>query len=337
MTLKKGSFTVRLVYSRSDDSFAHTADLIGPCDIVHSMFGVFCSICDDDLIQETLAMLSGLCSGYALFPVASEGRFPEDLADYDMLRKTGRADPSVQEKGVIAYQSRHRRADGGWDDFGWERYKVFTFETFHDVVARGRWQAEAEFAVNTAPPMQLSKDWPAALGDLERCRLVNDRLKRLDGPEKEAYRIFLARETMPACFANRLPTCKTIPMADDIQKLELADDLFPALMRGEKTNTLRWQEGPVQTGYLLFYATHNPDWRAVVWVTGVQACPMNEIAPFYTMSPEELHKAMLRHYPDIEINSDILFIEHLSPEKTRSFHGIPAAFKGQTLIAVQDL
>ena len=104
---------------------------------------------------------------------------------------------------------------------------------------------------------------------------------------------------------------------DSIQELELVDDRFPAIYTGEKANTLRWQEGDIEPGYLIFYATNNHHWKTLVWVTNVKSTPMDEISYIYDMTPEELHKAMQRHYPDIKIDSDVVFVEHLSPQEIK--------------------
>ncbi len=41
-------------------------------------------------------------------------------------------------------------------------------------------------------------------------------------------------------------------MIDNIQKLKLVDRRFPALLNGEKTDTIRLNEGVVETGLLLY-------------------------------------------------------------------------------------
>lgn len=112
-------------------------------------------------------------------------------------------------------------------------------------------------------------------------------------------------------------------MEKTIQKLELVDDRFPAIFTGKKTNTLRWQEGDIKLGYLVFYASNNPKWKTLVWVINVNFIPMDKIAYVYDMTPEDLHKAMLRHYPDIKIDSEVVFVEHLAPQQTLEQYGLP--------------
>lgn len=108
-----------------------------------------------------------------------------------------------------------------------------------------------------------------------------------------------------------------------IQKLELAKDLFPKMISGAKTNTLRWNEGIIEEGFLLFYAENNINLSATVWVNRVTTSSMKNFACKYNMSAKALHSSMLRHYPDIKIDSIVSFIEYLSPEKTLKIHGIP--------------
>lgn len=103
----------------------------------------------------------------------------------------------------------------------------------------------------------------------------------------------------------------------NIQKLELVDVLFPFLLSGEKKNTLRWNEGEIETGFLIFYATHDPKLKSLVWVTDVQYHIMQDIAHFYNMSAEQLYASMIKHYPKIKIDSKVAYIKFLSPQETQ--------------------
>jgi len=98
-------------------------------------------------------------------------------------------------------------------------------------------------------------------------------------------------------------------MTGNIQFLELADDLFPKILNGEKTNTLRWNEGNIKEGYLTFYKTSNPSVKCNVLVSSIETAPMKDFAHKYNMSSQDLHFEMLRHYPDIKIDSEVSFIE----------------------------
>lgn len=104
---------------------------------------------------------------------------------------------------------------------------------------------------------------------------------------------------------------------EGLQKLELVDRLFPDLLDGKKINTLRWREGDINPGYLLYYASSNPALQALVWVTKVERLPLSEAAPFYNMTPQELLVSMRKHYPDIRIDDEVMLVHHLSPQETQ--------------------
>lgn len=122
-----------------------------------------------------------------------------------------------------------------------------------------------------------------------------------------------------------------------IQRLELVDSRFPALFTGEKRDTVRWNEGCIELGYLLYYASVNSKWKTLVWVTATRNIPLNELAEHYKQTPEELLGAMQRHYPHIQIDTEVLFVEHLTPQETFAVHGIPEDFHEQLVLSEADL
>jgi hypothetical protein len=124
---------------------------------------------------------------------------------------------------------------------------------------------------------------------------------------------------------------------EEIQKLNLADRFFPSLLAGKKTNTLRWQETAIKKGYLLFVSSKNPRWRSLVWVTEIRHARMNEFAPFYNMTPEELQISMQKHYPDIKIDTEVSLVEHLTPQQTIIEHGVPDAWQNKIILKEADL
>lgn len=119
-----------------------------------------------------------------------------------------------------------------------------------------------------------------------------------------------------------------------MQKLELVDDLFENMLKGIKTNTLRWKEAEIQKGYLIFYASNNLSWKSLVWVQEIEKLPLNQSAHLYDMSAQELHKAMLRHYPDILFDSEVSYIKFLSPKDTIEKHGLPKDFEEEIIFSV---
>ena len=75
----------------------------------------------------------------------------------------------------------------------------------------------------------------------------------------------------------------------NIQTLELVDRRWAALLSGEKTDTIRWN---------------------------VRAMKMHDVPN----EPDKMDflKRMQAHYPMITLDTEILFIEHLSVEETKA-------------------
>lgn len=93
-----------------------------------------------------------------------------------------------------------------------------------------------------------------------------------------------------------------------MQSLELADSLFPAVLDGSKTKTLRWNEPVPECGPLLFYSFDNPDMNAVVTVTSVENVMFDCAEAEYGMTPSELYQSMLKHYPDIPLDAEMQIV-----------------------------
>jgi hypothetical protein len=100
------------------------------------------------------------------------------------------------------------------------------------------------------------------------------------------------------------------------QRLELPDSLFPDLMRGAKTDTLRWNEGKIELGYLEFFSAKNPDLTALVIVTGTRKGSMADFAKSNKMTVDQFMATMQKHYPDIKPDAKITQIEFMSPKET---------------------
>lgn len=103
-----------------------------------------------------------------------------------------------------------------------------------------------------------------------------------------------------------------------LQRLELADDLFPDLMSGKKTDTLRWNEGDIELGYLEFYSAGNIGKRATVLVTGIRKGTLESFAKHYSMTADALVTKMKKHYPDITASDKMTLIEFMSPSETEA-------------------
>jgi hypothetical protein len=106
-----------------------------------------------------------------------------------------------------------------------------------------------------------------------------------------------------------------------MQMLELVDRRFPALLSGRKTSTIRWNEGVIKPGFLLYVSCSGKE-RAIVWVNEVNRIPLRDIGKkigYDAHHKDENHtlELMRLHYPAITLDTEIDLIEHLSVADTR--------------------
>ncbi len=103
-------------------------------------------------------------------------------------------------------------------------------------------------------------------------------------------------------------------MMPDIQTLELVDRRWPALLNGEKTDTIRWKEGMIKPGLLKYVACGDRNTTAWVWVVSVRKMLLKDVPN--EPDKQDLLKRMQKHYPAITLTTEIDFIEHLSVPET---------------------
>lgn len=103
-----------------------------------------------------------------------------------------------------------------------------------------------------------------------------------------------------------------------LQRLELADDLFPDVMNGKTTDMLRRNEGPFELGYLEFYSASNIGKRAMVLVTGIRHGALDSFAKHYRTTTDLLVLSMKKYYPDIKPSDKVTLIEFMSPAETEA-------------------
>lgn len=108
-------------------------------------------------------------------------------------------------------------------------------------------------------------------------------------------------------------------MMEDIQTLELVDRRWPALLSGEKLDTIRLNEGEVELGLLRYIACDDKTKQAYVWVTHVEYMPLKAVPN--EPDKDDLLRRMKMHYPNIELDTEILFVAHLSVEQTKEKYG----------------
>jgi len=106
-------------------------------------------------------------------------------------------------------------------------------------------------------------------------------------------------------------------MTDSIQSLFVVDRLFPLILSGEKTSTIRWRERHIAPGHLTFVCDGDSGRTAVVEVTRCTDMPLSAAAAFVGRKddwPDDIMlKGMREHYPEIELSSIVQVIEFGPP------------------------
>lgn len=104
------------------------------------------------------------------------------------------------------------------------------------------------------------------------------------------------------------------PAAGPIQTLGVVGRLFPLILSGEKTSTIRWRERRVVPGPLRYLCDDDPDQVAVVQVVRCTDMPLAQVAGYLGRSEEWPDAVMLagmrEHYPDIELADVVQVVEH---------------------------
>ena len=105
-----------------------------------------------------------------------------------------------------------------------------------------------------------------------------------------------------------------------MQQLIVVDRLYPLVVSGEKTSTIRWRETPIAPGPMTYICQGDPTKTVVVQVTRCTDMPLSEAAAFVGKAadwPDPLMLAGMReHYPEIELTDIVQVIEHLTPQQT---------------------
>lgn len=106
-------------------------------------------------------------------------------------------------------------------------------------------------------------------------------------------------------------------MTKNIQSLAVVERLFPLIVSGEKTSTIRWGEQHITLGPLMFFCTEDPSLTVQVIVTRCSKMRLSDVAAFVGRSDEWPDKIMLagmqEHYPDIALSSLVQVIEYDPP------------------------
>jgi hypothetical protein len=102
-------------------------------------------------------------------------------------------------------------------------------------------------------------------------------------------------------------------MTKVIQTFGVADRLFPLILTGEKTSTIRWRERHIVPGPLTFICDGDAAQTVDVEVHRCTDMPLSEAAAFVGKAdewPDDIMlKGMREHYPEIELSSIVQIVE----------------------------
>ena len=99
-----------------------------------------------------------------------------------------------------------------------------------------------------------------------------------------------------------------------MQTLGVVGRLFPLILSGEKTSTIRWREARIVPGPMRYVRDDDPKAIADVNVVTCTDMPLAAVAAYLGKSqewPDEVMLAGMReHYPDIELTDIVQLVEH---------------------------
>jgi hypothetical protein len=105
-----------------------------------------------------------------------------------------------------------------------------------------------------------------------------------------------------------------------MQSLKVVGRLFPLVLNGEKTHTIRWRETRIHPGPMRYVSTGDPRKTVVVLVTRCTDVPLSQAAALVGKQdvwPDAIMLSGMReHYPDIELDDIVQVIEHLTPQQS---------------------
>ena len=109
-----------------------------------------------------------------------------------------------------------------------------------------------------------------------------------------------------------------------MQSLKIADRLYPLVLNGEKTHTIRWRETRIRPGLMRYVCDREPGKTVVVLVTRCRDVPLSQAAMLVGKQdiwPDAVMLSGMReHYPDIELDDVVQVVEHLTLQQTVVAH-----------------
>lgn len=100
----------------------------------------------------------------------------------------------------------------------------------------------------------------------------------------------------------------------DLQTLGVVGRLFPAILSGEKTSTIRWREVRIVPGPMRYVCDDDAGLSVVVTVLKCTEMPLGSVAGYLGKAEEWPDDVMLtgmrEHYPGIELTDIVQVVEH---------------------------
>ena len=105
-----------------------------------------------------------------------------------------------------------------------------------------------------------------------------------------------------------------------MQKLDVVERLFPLVVTGEKTSTIRFGEQQIHAGPMVYWCEGDSTRTVTVWVNRCNDMPLSEAAEFLGKTEEWPDEVMLEgmreHYSDIQLSDIVQVVEHYSPKES---------------------
>ncbi|MBZ8133616.1 ASCH domain-containing protein [Afifella sp. IM 167] len=103
-----------------------------------------------------------------------------------------------------------------------------------------------------------------------------------------------------------------------MQSLDVVARLFPLILSGQKTSTIRWRERTVTPGPMMFLCEGDAGRSVVVDVHNCTHMPLSQAAAFLGRAdewpPDVMLEGMREHYPQIQLTSIVQVIEFVFRE-----------------------
>lgn len=108
-----------------------------------------------------------------------------------------------------------------------------------------------------------------------------------------------------------------------MQKLDVANRLFPLVLSGEKTSTIRFNEQRIRIGPMTYWCDGDSRKAVIVWVNRCSDMPLSDAAVYLNRVDDWPDDVMLRgmreFYPNIEMSDIVQVIEHFDPKESLKY------------------